>query len=458
MTGRAPHEVVFGLDTRSLSLFRVGLGLLVVVDALDRLRDLTAHYSDAGALPRDLVRLAGLRPSLLMWSGEAWWSGLWLLLAAAAGLAIALGWRTRLATAAAWVIVVSVQARNPMVLYGSDTLLRTMLMWSLFLPLAAHWSLDRAAGRAPGSGVVVSGASAAWVVQIAVLYLVTWVLKDGPTWADGTAGWFTFQVDHFTGPLGRQMLAWPELLRWGTHATMALELVGPLLLFVPLANVRMAVVVAFVGFHACLGLTMAIGWWPVTSIVCWVPLIPGEVWERAGWPVRQRRLGLARPADAALAVMGAMVLWWNVATVYPRSVPVTGLVRRVAMALRLDQNWNMYAPEPLTDDGWFVVDAVMPDGRRLDLLRGGEERSWRKPSDVSSHYGTLRWRKAMRAMWMRTSSEQRAPYLRWMCEQHLEAGGERPDKVVLWYMLEESVPPGAEPPKVRRVRLAEGGC
>ena len=48
-------QSVLRLDTRSLAVFRVGLGLLLLADILERSRNLTAHYTDAGVLPRSLL-------------------------------------------------------------------------------------------------------------------------------------------------------------------------------------------------------------------------------------------------------------------------------------------------------------------------------------------------------------------------------------------------------------------
>ena len=45
-------EQLFGLDLRSLALFRIGLALLIIIDLIKRSKDLTAHYTDFGILPR----------------------------------------------------------------------------------------------------------------------------------------------------------------------------------------------------------------------------------------------------------------------------------------------------------------------------------------------------------------------------------------------------------------------
>ncbi|MGA1192190.1 MAG: HTTM domain-containing protein, partial [Bdellovibrionota bacterium] len=40
------------LDTRSLALFRIALGLLLLIDLINRAKFLRAHYTDFGVLPR----------------------------------------------------------------------------------------------------------------------------------------------------------------------------------------------------------------------------------------------------------------------------------------------------------------------------------------------------------------------------------------------------------------------
>src|SRR5215210_7563587 len=49
---------VLGADLRSLAAFRVALALLVLADLFNRARDLTAHYTDAGVMPRVSLTLA----------------------------------------------------------------------------------------------------------------------------------------------------------------------------------------------------------------------------------------------------------------------------------------------------------------------------------------------------------------------------------------------------------------
>ena len=46
---------IFGLDLRSLAVFRIGLALVVMADLLSRFRGVSAHYTDQGVLPREAL-------------------------------------------------------------------------------------------------------------------------------------------------------------------------------------------------------------------------------------------------------------------------------------------------------------------------------------------------------------------------------------------------------------------
>ena len=167
-SGRGPTTVrgkfadLFGLDLRSLAIFRVGLGLLLLGDLAIRAGDLSAHYTDQGVLPRSALT-ARHYVSLHFLDGTADFQGALFVLAGLAALALLAGWRTRAATVVSWLLLMSLHARNPMILQGGDALLRLLLFWGMFLPLGARWSVDGLLrrGGGPAGGREVSAASAA---------------------------------------------------------------------------------------------------------------------------------------------------------------------------------------------------------------------------------------------------------------------------------------------------------
>ena len=138
------------VDIRSLALFRMGLALILLWDIATRFPDLAAHYSDWGVLPRDVliakfINVAHL--SIYLINGS--WAFTFVCFAAAALFAMALliGYKTRLATVASWIFLISLHSRNPLILQGGDMFLRLLLFWAMFLPLGACWSIDKLLDR-----------------------------------------------------------------------------------------------------------------------------------------------------------------------------------------------------------------------------------------------------------------------------------------------------------------------
>ncbi|MEM6985856.1 MAG: hypothetical protein AAF499_04885, partial [Pseudomonadota bacterium] len=142
-------ERVFALDLRSVALFRVGLAVAVLSDLLYRASDLSAFYTDAGVLPRTVLREAiNAQPvSLHALSGGAGLQiGLFVLCALAA-LALLIGYRSQLAAFVCWALMLSLHQRNPLLLQGGDDLLVILLFFGFLLPLGARFGIDAALNR-----------------------------------------------------------------------------------------------------------------------------------------------------------------------------------------------------------------------------------------------------------------------------------------------------------------------
>lgn len=50
-----------------------------------------------------------------------------------------------------------------------------------------------------------------------------------------------------------------------------------------------------------------------------------------------------------------------------------GYPRPLMMLLGLNQKWDMFAPRPVVEDGWYVIDGTLRNGRHVDLFRNGAE-------------------------------------------------------------------------------------
>lgn len=279
-------ERLFSIDTRSLTLFRVGLALLLLADLVTRAPSLEAFYTDLGVMPRSFV-IDNLQDvwsfSLHLASGRLYFQAFLFVCAGLAALLLLVGWKTRLMTFLSWVLLVSLHVRNPEVLSSGDILLRVLLFWGLFLPLGLHWSVDRA--RATNEqdipARVLSVATAAVLLQAAFVYLFTWLLKTGGPWRDGSAVRLALNWDQGTTWLGRALLELPPpLLSLMTHGVVGFELLGPLLLFMPIftARVRLMILPLFALMHLTFGTAMILGTFPFVSIVSLIPFLPTRFW------------------------------------------------------------------------------------------------------------------------------------------------------------------------------------
>ena len=482
---RAKADELLGADLRALAALRMGLGALVLGDVLTRLPDLRALYCDEGVLPRRLAMglLGQWDLSLYFAGGSAPFTAALFAVHALAALALSLGWRTRLSAVACWALTVSLQNRNVLVLQGADDLLRVVLFWSLFVPLGARWSLDaRAAAKVEDAPPrrLLSPATAALLLQVALMYWFTYAHKFGPDWETGSSVYQALAHDHFGRPWAqRLLLPHPALLQFLARAVFAFELWGPTLLFFPLlvTPLRMLIVAGFWGLHLGMGATMDLAHFPFVSAVVMLPFLPSAVWDsieprlpalsklpksitgaRAGWrPLLAPQL--------AVAVLFAAVFAWNVAGLENASFEFPTLGGKAIGALGLEQKWNMFAPGPARDSGWFVMPGTLADQSEVDLvpaLAGFTEApavSWDKPAGRSGRYGGVRWQDYLARLDEREDQDLFAELGGYLCvEWNARHQGERALESVDLDYVDEPVGEPGEPRESTTRTLWQHSC
>jgi len=278
---------VFGIDLRTLALFRVALGTLLAFYALNRMPDALALYTDWGVLPRYWLLQtddAWWRLSLYVISGDPWFVYLLLVATLLAGLALLAGYRTRLASIAAFVLFTSLINRNPMILIGGDGLLACLLFWAMFLPLGARWSVEAALSSQPPPArhAHASYASAGLVLQVLSVYFFSAILKDGADWwPDGTAVYYTMELERYASPWGRELARWPLVMQGLSYFVYFLELIGPLLALSPWLQrpLRFVVMALLMAMHVGFFIFMELGHFPFVSLTSLTALLGGWFWD-----------------------------------------------------------------------------------------------------------------------------------------------------------------------------------
>ncbi|WP_208023619.1 HTTM domain-containing protein [Halorussus pelagicus] len=482
----------FGVDARALAALRVSLGVLLLADLYLRSRDLVAFYTDSGVLPRSVLReqfggIAAL--SIHAHFGSPWAVGLLFLVAGAFGVALLLGYRTRLATVVSFVLVVSLHARNPVLLNGGDSLLRRLLFWGAFLPLGRRWSVDalrRGARRADelqdresnARSRVANLASAALLVQVVFVYATNAVYKlRGDLWVNGDAILYVFSLNQLTTGLGDALADYPTLLRAFDRVWLGL-LVTSVGLLVLTGWARAAFSALFAGMHLGMALTMQITVFPLLSIAGLIPFLPCVFWDAATATARESRLrkwfddaNIRGRLDAVIpdarrvservrrlrgwaktlrspvvAGLLALVLVWNAAALGYVALP-EGVSDS---ADPKEYRWDMFAPEPRTADGWYVVAGELESGERADVFHDRAV-EWDKPPDVAASYRNIRWFKYMMDLRASAAEPLRSHFAGYLCERWNANHENDVEQIALYYVEQPTRLDGAE--STRRIKL-----
>ncbi|MBI1859072.1 MAG: HTTM domain-containing protein [Candidatus Melainabacteria bacterium] len=290
---------LFEVDIRSLALFRVCIGSLVFVDILSRICDLEAFYSDFGVLPRTLYLsfYQNWHFSLCLLHGSLGWQCILAILTLCFAVLLVVGYRTRLAAFAIWILMLSFNARNPLILNGGDVLFLILLFWGMFLPLNACYSIDSAlnTGDKPPKKII-SGGTCGILLQGFFLYFFTGLFKISPEWVqEGSAIYYALSMDQYVKPIGKLLLNFPFMLKYLTFGILYFEIIGALLLFSPVftAFFRMVIIFCVLCMHIGFGLILDVGYFPFAGTFAIIAFLPSGFWDKITFSLKtNERLGL----------------------------------------------------------------------------------------------------------------------------------------------------------------------
>lgn len=480
--GRTALARRFGIDTRALAAFRIFLGLLLLSDLVLRSRDLTAFYTDSGVLPQSVLetRFPGLSHlSIHTISGAAWFQAVLFIVAAIFALLLLVGYRTRVSTAISFVLLVSLHARNPVLLNAGDSLLRRLLLWGIFLPLGERWSVDSLYDEGHGERVVTL-ASVGLLVQVVVIYTANALFKlRGELWMRGVAVEYVFSLHNLTTFVGDALARYPTMLHAFDKVWFTMIVTSALLILLAGWS-RAAFASLFIGMHFGMFLTMHLGLFPLISITALLPFLPSVVWDSVdrfvepvvgehdearwmSWCERvfphprtpkvpnDVRQGMERIAPLILTCLLVFVLVWNAATLgYVRTPEqVEGTVNPA------EHRWSMFAPEPRGTDGWYVVPGRLESGEEVDAFHQSAVR-WDRPSDEGLGFPSHRWLVYLLDLQRPGYETLRPAFAEYVCQRWNETHDDDLTNVSVYYVRQPTKLDGPEP--TERVEITNRSC
>ncbi len=435
----------FRIDTRTLAVFRILLGWLIVADILLRSRNFGFMYTESGAVPQSLAEqyTPDTAFSVYYFTTDPTVIAALFVLTALVGIQLMIGYKTRIAIIASFLLVISLDHHNPLVLSFADTLFRMLLFWAIFLPLGERWSIDALHRDRTSRSSVASVPTALILIQVAFVYVSNAVAKSfSEVWRTGEAATLVLGLDNITFLFGESTRVVPELLQVG-GLIWYLMLSFAWLLFFFRGRLRLLFTGMFITVHASFALTVRIGAFPYVSIAGVLLFVQGQFWrdgdrllKQAGIDPtraipsqrRQQQLASLFPTlqfdneslkqirsvvysgavglivISILLVIAVLLMNLGAITEDPEQIDdrvdetlqeTTGVqhVETVAVSLNIDQpGWSIFAPHPRTTDRYYVFAAETADGEYLDVYNDRELSYERHHDELQKQFGTYRER------------------------------------------------------------------
>lgn len=409
------------VDARPLSLFRIAFAALMLKEAIYHIFVADVWYSDTGMLPSSLLpRVSPNIPTLMSGLSETWMAIAFFVLWAIVALLLLVGWQTRIMSILNLVLLVSIINRNELVVTGADGVMQVLAFWSLFLPLGRFYSVD-ARRRLPNQRPTTYAFPVRmFQLQIALIYIFTTIFKlQGQTWPSGDALYMAMQIRMHTFPVAEWLLAnaSPSVLRTLTYIALLIEGGFALLVFSPVFQpyLRRVGLIAGVMLHIGIGMVMNIPNFPLVMIMSYLMLIDSgwvdwidsrlQVSSLSAQPVtnppnksthesKSGCLGVltAMPRGIGqgayrgllacfLAAVMIMVIWGNLLNndrlairLNTRAMP--GILELNLRIIGLWQSWALFAPDPLSYEGWFGLNGIFQNGETYDVRSSLRRPHW----------------------------------------------------------------------------------
>jgi predicted DCC family thiol-disulfide oxidoreductase YuxK len=288
--------------TTPLELARIGIGAALLLHYGLASPYLFELWSDAGWVPRDVVEdtVEGWTQSVFFYFTAPWqWIAFHALFLVCCAAFMA-GWRTAWVK---WIVLVgqiSYTARNPLLTYGVDKILCSLLFILCVAPIGRAMSLDRAHAlravkrtmleaplpryESPWAGACIR----LMQIQMAVLFFYSAIAKlAGDDWWNGDAVWFVFTTDeHYSAFLLDLLASQYWLVNAATYGTILIEIAYVFLIWQ--RETRPWLLAAAIFLHVQFAVLMGLFYFSFVMIMGHMSFVRPEWLARlgAGWKQR----------------------------------------------------------------------------------------------------------------------------------------------------------------------------
>jgi len=273
------------VDLRSLALCRILLSAAILINVIPYWPYLDVFFAPQTglALRTEAIQRRPEYWSLLYVGDSMLFVYGFFLVYTLAALALLFGYKTRLATIVCWICTVSLKNRGYQFTNYGDILHGIYLFWAMFLPLGAVYSVDAALNKKTlASTNYASVASLALLLNVTYVYFFGALHKTGYDWQNLTAIHYALSNLELTTPFAPYLLQQNWLIAPLTAYVYYLELLAPLLLFLPLytAHTRLIAVPLLLSLHIGFALFLTVNIFSVVAAAGVIAFLPALFWDR----------------------------------------------------------------------------------------------------------------------------------------------------------------------------------
>jgi hypothetical protein len=438
------------MTTKQLSILRISLSLIWFYSLIVRWPMISSQFTDAGLFPVSLAQQFNDNLDAFslnyFFSSQVAQSCIFILSGLTTFLFM-LGIRTRMTGAASFLLMLSIDARNQMLLNAGYESLRALQFWCLFLPMDQFYSLGK---KNQPNTLLNNWFAKCLILQIFLFYIFGSLFKNSPHWrSSGTALEMALSNHVMTTDFGALLLQLGELLRPLSIAVYYFEFVAPflILLFWRKLFARKAVLVVLILFHTSIMFIFKIGFLPLVNISALICI----------WPVEydviesnKKRISKVLGIAALLYLLAINVNYYFPNNKFPQQIFYP------ARTILMDQTWMFFAPHPYTVDAWWSLQAIDENNQPVELKVDGRLLE-KDPQDYYWKEVQMEEKTFLIQISKETHLQLRNFALKWLCENSQTAF--KPKSISFSY-YGISLPLGLSLPRpnYQKYSLAEVDC
>lgn len=401
-------------DARVLSIGRILIAFIILVDLIYRYQNLVAHYTNEGVLPALVLKeyypfyqyYISIHNFFDTISGQKILFGFHFLIT----LLLLIGYKTRIFTLLSFLMLLSLHHRNPVILQGGDDLLRITLFYMIFLPWGRFYSVDSIVEK----NSIKKDIDFSWIyvvllLNVSMVYLFSAFLKNADEWRhSGTAIYYALSLDSLRIGLGNILYKNFILMKMLTGVVYYFfEIIVPLLLIFSFnLFIRNFAALMIIVLHLMIVSSLKVGIFPFVGIsTAFMMLVPVKLSQKPAplIPLSFLRRGdrgevfidfkfKTSSLDKIFSVVILMfVLRYNLATI--NVIEITLWEDRLLNSIGLSQRWNMFSPGVKRYEGWLILRGIKSDNSEWDIIHNSPDIHYQRTEKNFNFIQGDRWRK-----------------------------------------------------------------